>query len=269
VIASVLEGRPTLAVMPTGAGKSLCYQLPALVLPGVTLVLSPLVALMKDQVDSLTARGIPATFVRASQPFLVISSLTAAVDASEPFVDACRARVPGADVRLAPAERLPFADRSFEAALSQLVLSFVADAGRAAAEMSRVVREGGVVAACTFEANGFALGRAFWDAVARFDPKEPDDARLPFRRMPELEELWRRTGLRDVTGEVIDVAAAYADFEDFWSPFAAGIGPAAGYLVKQPEERRGAIRAACFEQLGKPIGSFSLPARVLAIRGRR
>ena len=66
VIASVLEGRPTLAVMPTGAGKSLCYQLPALVLPGVTLVLSPLVALMKDQVDSLTARGIPATFVNST-----------------------------------------------------------------------------------------------------------------------------------------------------------------------------------------------------------
>ncbi len=66
VIASVLEGRQTLAVMPTGAGKSLCYQLPALVLPGVTLVLSPLVALMKDQVDSLNERGIPATFINST-----------------------------------------------------------------------------------------------------------------------------------------------------------------------------------------------------------
>ena len=52
--------------MPTGAGKSLCYQLPAMLLPGVALVVSPLVALMKDQVDSLVARGIPATFINSS-----------------------------------------------------------------------------------------------------------------------------------------------------------------------------------------------------------
>lgn len=66
VIRSVLEGRSTVAVMPTGAGKSLCYQLPAMLLPGTTLVVSPLVALMKDQVDSLAARGIPATFINSS-----------------------------------------------------------------------------------------------------------------------------------------------------------------------------------------------------------
>ena len=63
VIADVLAGRPVVAVMPTGAGKSLCYQLPAVVLGargGVTLVVSPLIALMKDQVDALTARGVPA-----------------------------------------------------------------------------------------------------------------------------------------------------------------------------------------------------------------
>jgi ATP-dependent DNA helicase RecQ len=66
VIASVLAGTPTLGIMPTGAGKSLCFQLPALLLPGLTLVVSPLVALMKDQVDALAARGIPATFVNST-----------------------------------------------------------------------------------------------------------------------------------------------------------------------------------------------------------
>ncbi|MDX2089391.1 MAG: ATP-dependent DNA helicase RecQ [Kofleriaceae bacterium] len=63
VIADIFSGKPVIAVMPTGAGKSLCYQLPAVVLGergGVTLVVSPLIALMKDQVDSLTARGVPA-----------------------------------------------------------------------------------------------------------------------------------------------------------------------------------------------------------------
>jgi ATP-dependent DNA helicase RecQ len=66
VIDSLLAGRSTLAVMPTGRGKSLCYQLPALLLPGVTLVVSPLIALMKDQVDALAARGIAATFINSS-----------------------------------------------------------------------------------------------------------------------------------------------------------------------------------------------------------
>ncbi|MDX2033516.1 MAG: RecQ family ATP-dependent DNA helicase [Blastocatellia bacterium] len=66
VIESVLEGRDVIVVMPTGGGKSLCYQLPALLFEGVTLVISPLIALMKDQVDALHAREIPATFINSS-----------------------------------------------------------------------------------------------------------------------------------------------------------------------------------------------------------
>lgn len=66
VIASLLSGRDTVAVMPTGAGKSLCYQIPALLLPGLTLVVSPLISLMKDQVDALTEAGIPASFINSS-----------------------------------------------------------------------------------------------------------------------------------------------------------------------------------------------------------
>ena len=60
VIASVLAGKDTLAVMPTGAGKSLCYQLPALHLPGTTVIVSPLISLMKDQVDKLEQAGVSA-----------------------------------------------------------------------------------------------------------------------------------------------------------------------------------------------------------------
>lgn len=67
VIGAILEGRDVLAIMPTGRGKSLCYQLPALLLPGVTLVVSPLIALMKDQVDALTRRGIRAGMINSTQ----------------------------------------------------------------------------------------------------------------------------------------------------------------------------------------------------------
>jgi ATP-dependent DNA helicase RecQ len=66
VVSSLLAGRDTLAVMPTGGGKSLCYQLPAMVMEGVTLVVSPLIALMKDQVDGLVRKGVPATMVNST-----------------------------------------------------------------------------------------------------------------------------------------------------------------------------------------------------------
>ncbi len=67
IIRSVLSGRDTLAIMPTGGGKSVCYQLPALLLPGLTVVISPLIALMKDQVDALIANGIEAAYLNSSQ----------------------------------------------------------------------------------------------------------------------------------------------------------------------------------------------------------
>jgi ATP-dependent DNA helicase RecQ len=65
-VTSVLAGRDTLVVLPTGGGKSVCYQVPAMLLPGLTVVVSPLISLMKDQVDALTNRGIPATFVNST-----------------------------------------------------------------------------------------------------------------------------------------------------------------------------------------------------------
>ncbi len=66
IVEAVLNGNDVFALMPTGAGKSLCFQLPAVLLPGITIVISPLIALMKDQVDGLNAAGIPATFLNSS-----------------------------------------------------------------------------------------------------------------------------------------------------------------------------------------------------------
>src|SRR5437660_4665949 len=66
VISKLLDAKSVLAIFPTGAGKSLCYQLPALLLDGITLVISPLIALMKDQIDFLTAKGIPAARLDSS-----------------------------------------------------------------------------------------------------------------------------------------------------------------------------------------------------------
>src|SRR3982750_648529 len=69
VVDALLTGRSALAVFPTGGGKSLCYQLPALLLDGLTVVVSPLIALMKDQIDALTAIGVAAARLDSSVPF--------------------------------------------------------------------------------------------------------------------------------------------------------------------------------------------------------
>jgi ATP-dependent DNA helicase RecQ len=82
-VESVLEGRDTLVVLPTGGGKSLCYQVPALLLPGLTVVLSPLISLMKDQVDALDARGLPATFLNSSLAGAEIAARMRRVQAGE------------------------------------------------------------------------------------------------------------------------------------------------------------------------------------------
>lgn len=191
----------------------------------------------------------------------------AGVDPSPPFVAAARARVPGADVRSGTGEALPFGDGAFAAALSQLVIAFVKDADRMAAEMRRVVRPGGAVAFAMFAHDGFDLVRTYWKAALALGGKAPDDARLPYRRLPELVGLCERVGLRAVATAEIPVEVAYEGFEDLWAPFAFGIGPTGEHLKAQPPARQAELRDGCFELLGRPEGPFTLKARVLAVRG--
>ncbi|MEL6850379.1 MAG: DEAD/DEAH box helicase, partial [Bacteroidota bacterium] len=87
IIASVLSGKDTLALLPTGGGKSICFQVPGMVIEGLTLVISPLIALMKDQVERLNRLGIPATFVNSSlNPFEVDRKLQGAMDGTYKFL---------------------------------------------------------------------------------------------------------------------------------------------------------------------------------------
>src|SRR3954462_8769653 len=65
-VSAILSGRDTVVVLPTGGGKSLCFQVPALLMPGLTVVVSPLISLMKDQVDALNAKGLPAAFINST-----------------------------------------------------------------------------------------------------------------------------------------------------------------------------------------------------------
>ena len=83
IIRGVLAKQDALVLMPTGGGKSLCFQLPALMLPGLTLVISPLIALMKDQVDALQANGIPAAFINSTLSYAEIAQIQRQAQAGE------------------------------------------------------------------------------------------------------------------------------------------------------------------------------------------
>jgi ubiquinone/menaquinone biosynthesis C-methylase UbiE len=197
----------------------------------------------------------------------------AAIDPSEPFVEATRARVPGARVVLGSAESMPFKDGEFDATLSQLVVNFLTDPEQGLSEMSRVTRQGGVVAGCVWDYGGeMTMLRTFWDAAAALDTErvEPlmETYTMRFARPDELEALWQGTGLDDVDVGPIVVEAAYDDFEDLWSPFLAGIGPAGAYAAALSDEARAALREEFKRRLGQPEGPFTLSARAWRAVGR-
>lgn len=194
----------------------------------------------------------------------------AAVDPSESFVEACRSRLSAADVRLADAEALPFADGSFDVVLSQLVVNFMSDPGQGIREMRRVARAGGAIAACVWDyAEGMTLLRTFWDAALEVDPDAPDEGlTMRYCREGELGGLWRDTGLTEVEDGALEVSATYASFDDLWSPLQDGVGPAGAYCVSLSADAQEALRDACFRRLSSPDGSFMLSARAWYAVGR-
>ena len=186
-----------------------------------------------------------------------------------PMLQAAAERVPGADLRQASAEQLPWPDDSFDAALAQLVVHFMDDPAKGASEMARVTRAGGAIAACTwdFAGGGMELLRTFWQSVRALDP-EAESETSPFGDRGQLDALWRESGLHGVETEALDVSSDYEDFDELWSSFSRGVGPAGQYLLSQPPERQEAIRAEYFTRVGEPSGSFTLTGRAWAVRGR-
>ncbi len=197
----------------------------------------------------------------------------AAVEPSEPFFDALRERCPGVDVRLGRAESLPFDDGAFDAAIAQLVVNFIPDPAAGVAEMRRVTRSGGAVAACVWDYPGeMPLLRVFWEAGAELDPDgvEAVDERtqMPFARGGELAGFLREVGLGEVEDGEIVVAADYQGFDDLWQPFTEGVGPAGRYAVSLDDGSREALRAEYRRRLSVPDGPFRLEARAWLAVGR-
>jgi SAM-dependent methyltransferase len=184
------------------------------------------------------------------------------VSAAEPsaaFVASLQRRFPNVDAREAGAESLPWPDESFDAALAQLVVSFMSDAPAGLAEMHRVVRPGGTVAVCMWDLHRMEMLAAIdrtRDAlgVAREAGK--------YRTQEEMQQLVG--GGAEI--DLLSVEALYSDFEDFWAALAGGAGPAGAWAASLDEEQRTAARAELFRQLGEPGGPFTLAGRAWAAR---
>jgi SAM-dependent methyltransferase len=190
-----------------------------------------------------------------------------AVDPSEPFAAAARERLPGTDVRVAAAEQLPFPDGSFDVALAQLVVHFMADPVAGLREMGRVTRPGGVVAACVWDHGG---GRGpltlFWRAARELDPSARDESGLAGASEGDLARLFAQAGLAAAQVTTLGVRVRHPTFEQWWEPFTFGVGPAGAYVASLPQEQRTALREHCRRLL--PGGQVEISALAWAARCR-
>ena len=190
----------------------------------------------------------------------------AAVDPSESFVAATRERHPGVDVRHASAEELPFADRSFDGAIAQLVVHFMADPVAGLAEMARVTRRDGVVAACVWDhASEQGPLSHFWRAAHVHDPDVRDESELAGAREGDLARLFEAAGLREIEASVVTASVEYPSFDAWWEPFTYGVGPAGAYLVALDDDRKAQLRDTA--RGGFASEPFVISARAWAARG--
>jgi hypothetical protein len=142
------------------------------------------------------------------------------------------------------------------------------------AEMKRAVKAGGVIAAYVWDyAQGMELMRRFWDAAVDLNPDAhalDEGVRFPLCRPTALAVNFEQAGLVDVEVEPITIETRFRDFDDYWTPFLGGQGPAPAYACSLDEAARDALR----EQLGAALpvqadGSILLNARAWAVRGRK
>jgi SAM-dependent methyltransferase len=206
---------------------------------------------------------------------LAAPSAVRGLDTSADYLAYARDRLRDPRVTFAQgdAARLPYADGVFDCAVSGLTLNFLPEPARGLAEMARVTRAGGLVATYLWDyAGAMQLLRYFWDAAVALDPTaaDLDEGRRFSLCQPEpLAALFRGAGLTAVAVRSITVPTPFRDFDDYWTPFLGGQGPAPSYVRALPEPRRTALREQLRARLPiGPDGSIALHARAWAAQGR-
>lgn len=200
----------------------------------------------------------------------------AAIDFSPVFVDEAKRRNsdPRITIQQADACALPFRDGSFDSSLALLVLHFVPETGRAVAEMRRVVRPGGVVAAVVWDHYGGMPGmRMMVDTVAALSEGGRQlRSRYCFQPMMqpgEMKETFLAQGLTNVLEAELMIRMDYRNFDDYWAPIASGEGPLGKFILSLDPKERERIDAAVRDayQAGRPDGPRSFANVAWAVRG--
>jgi ubiquinone/menaquinone biosynthesis C-methylase UbiE len=190
-----------------------------------------------------------------------------AADPSPPFVETLRERLPDVDARVAPAEELPWDDESFDAALAQLVVSFMSDAPAGVLEMRRIVKPGGTIAVCMWDRQGMEMLAAVAHAQRTFGSRTRM-ADTGYRTREEIETLFG-DGFGDLHIELLETDASYSGFDEFWSALSGGAGPAGAWLATLEGETREAAQSEIRRRIGEPEGPFTLTAKAWGARAIR
>jgi SAM-dependent methyltransferase len=203
-------------------------------------------------------------------------SSVVSVDPSEGFLAQARRNVSGdrVEFRIGDAQDLSLPDDSRDVAASALAVNFVPDRARALAEMVRVVRPGGLVGFYVWDypGGGIEFMRRFWTAAVALDGAAAaltEDRRFPFCTEEGLRSLAQDGGLDEVDCRAVEVPTVFRDFDDYWTPFTLGAGPAPGYCASLAPPARERLRNALRGALpANGDGSISLVARAWALKGR-
>jgi SAM-dependent methyltransferase len=190
----------------------------------------------------------------------------AAAEPSSDYAATLRARFARGDVRQALAEELPWEDGRFDSVLAQLVVIFLNDAPRAARELTRVTRPGGVVATCMWEVDGVEMMNALNEIRRRLMPGGWSPS-TDYRNEASLRRLFEEAGLRDVETTRLEVAVEYETVDELWGP-AIRVGGPGGPAVDSFSPEQLVVGRGIFEEaLGNPTGRYVLKGRAAAVRG--
>lgn len=215
--------------------------------------------------------ALSQTILQVNAPSAVLG-----VDSSEGFTAFAQDQIRDerAAFRVGDAQALPVETGEFDVAVSGLALNFIPQPIRAVEEMTRAVQPGGIVAAYVWDYAGkVQLMRHFWNAAAALDPQafELDEGRrFPLCHPQALTELFQAAQLKHVEVQAIDISTDFSDFDDYWTPFLGGQGPAPSYAMSLSEAQRSALRERIKAALPFALdGSIPLVARAWAVRGSK
>lgn len=198
------------------------------------------------------------------------------IDPSEGYLDVARTQITDQRVNFdtGDARNLLVGEKTFDVAVSGLVLNFIPHVESGVAEMRRTVNEDGKVAAYVWDyADKMELMRYFWDSVVELKPQDWDKdegVRFPICRPEALTDVFKQAGLKDIEVKPLDVSTRFVDFDDYWSPFLGGQFPAPDYAMSLSEADRDRLREHIRRKLPfNADGSINLIARAWAVQGSR